>query len=471
MKCPTCPVAGPCYADHPSRGRLCQLIASGRGDYRDLVIRKSAGLAESPADTLRGPTPPPDRRVVASTFLNGFSGFGRFTWRLLEAAERQGVAVAIDPTATDERYATLPAWLASHAEPDAPEAWRLAMGYLGGGIPTDRAAVAFTMHEVGGIPGPMVAQLNQAHAVIVPTAWNAEVFRRCGVHRPVHVCPLGFDPAEGWAPGPVRDGGPFRALMVGMLDAGGNRKGFAEGVAAFLRAFPDDDGVELVVKVWPGCLRHMPALPMDRRIRVIAAAMPLPELVALYQSADVFLSPSYGEGWNLPLLEAMACGVPPVATAATAHGAFHGPDTGYVVKHLAEPARGYYAGHGDWFPPDVEHLAAMLRLARDEPGLRRTLAVGAVERARRLTWSDSARTLLAILRSAGMLAPVEGPRVALLRRAGKCQHRERCGCTAANCRKLGRKVTLDECAGCPELPERGIHRHSPAPRHCRPGLL
>jgi glycosyltransferase involved in cell wall biosynthesis len=452
MKCPGCPVAGPCHADHPSRSRLCRLVADGRDDYRALVVRKSAGLTESPTDTLRGPTPPPDRRVVASTFLNGFSGFGRFAWKILEAVERQGVGVAIDPTARDERYAKLPAWLDARSEPDAPEAWRLAMGYLGGGIPTDRAAVAFTMHEVAGIPGPMVAQLNRAHAVIVPTAWNADVFRRCGVHRPVHVCPLGHDPAEGWAPGPRRVSGPFRVLMVGMLEAGGSRKGFAEGVAAFLRAFDGVDDVELVIKVWPGCVQHMPSLPMDRRIRVIGASMPMPELVALYQSADVFLSPSYGEGWNLPLLEAMACGVPVVATAATAHGAFHTFDTGYVVKHRREPAQGYYAGHGDWFPPDVEHLATLLRHAYDVPTLRRDLGNAAVERARGLTWSNAARTLAGILRSVGMLAPVEGPRVALLRRAGRCEHRERCGCHAVNCRKLGRKVTVDECGACPDLP-------------------
>jgi glycosyltransferase involved in cell wall biosynthesis len=452
MKCPTCPVAGPCHADHPSRGRLCELVAAGREDYRELVVRKSAGLPESPRDALRGPTPPPGSRVVASTFLNGFSGFGRFSWKLLEAVERLKVGVAIDPTATDERYATLPAWLAAHAEPDAPDPWRLAMGYLGGGIPDGRASVAFTMHEVDGLPGPMVAALDRAHAVVVPTEWNAEMFRRSGLTRPIHVCPLGYDPAEGWAPGPRRDGGPFRVLMVGMLGAGGGRKGFGEGVSAFLRAFETDEEVELVVKVWPGCLQHLPPLPMDRRIRVIAAAMDVPELVALYQSADVFLTPSYGEGWNLPALEAMACGVPIIATAETAHGAFHGPDTGYVVRGRRMPAEGYYAGHGDWYVPDVAGLSAALRRAYKRPDERKAKGDAAVEAARRLTWLNSARTLVGILRSVGMLEGPPSPRVALLRRAGKCQHRERCGCSLADCRKLGRKVTLDECGACPDLP-------------------
>jgi glycosyltransferase involved in cell wall biosynthesis len=416
------------------------------------VLEAHRTRAEREGRAIAGVPPAPGPRVVASTFLNGFSGFGRFTWKLLEAVERLSVPVAIDPTATDERYATLPAWLAAHAEPDAPDPWRLAMGYLGGSVPDKRASVAFTMHEIDGIPRPMVEVLERAHAVVVPSEWNADAFRRSGLTRPVRVCPLGFDPGEGWSPGPARDG-PVRALMVGMLNAGGVRKGFGEGVEAFLRAFANVDDVELVIKVWPGCLQRLPPLPMDRRIRVIAAAMPVPDLVELVRSADVFLSPSYGEGWNLPALEAMACGVPVVASDETAHRAFHGPETGYVVRSRRTPSAGYYAGHGDWFVPDVASIAACLRRAYQRPEERRAKGVAAVEAARSLTWSNSARTLLGILRDVGMLEGPPSPRVALLRRAGRCQHRERCGCTLADCRKLGRKVTLDECAGCPELPE------------------
>lgn len=39
-----------------------------------------------------------------------------------------------------------------------------------------------------------------------------------------------------------------------------------------------------------------------------------PRLVEVYQSADVFLFPSYAEGWTSPPLEAMACGVPVVTS-------------------------------------------------------------------------------------------------------------------------------------------------------------
>ena len=38
------------------------------------------------------------------------------------------------------------------------------------------------------------------------------------------------------------------------------------------------------------------------------------ELGVLYRSADCFVLPTRGEGWGMPILEAMACGLPVIAT-------------------------------------------------------------------------------------------------------------------------------------------------------------
>ncbi len=45
--------------------------------------------------------------------------------------------------------------------------------------------------------------------------------------------------------------------------------------------------------------------------------IPTPAMVGLYQAFDVLLNPSYGEGFGIPILEAMACGTPPIVTRGT----------------------------------------------------------------------------------------------------------------------------------------------------------
>lgn len=58
------------------------------------------------------------------------------------------------------------------------------------------------------------------------------------------------------------------------------------------------------------------------------------ELIRQYQAADLFVFPSLQEGFGIPLIEAMACGVPVVSTTATAI-----PDVVGDAGILVEPGR------------------------------------------------------------------------------------------------------------------------------------
>jgi glycosyltransferase involved in cell wall biosynthesis len=100
------------------------------------------------------------------------------------------------------------------------------------------------------------------------------------------------------------------------------------------------------------------------------------ELVELYAKAEVAVVPSLYEGFSLPAVEAMACGVPLVASRAGAIPEVTGPDG--EVALLVPPA-------------DSEALAASLRILLDDPDLRTRL--GAAGRARalsRFSWNATA---------------------------------------------------------------------------------
>jgi glycosyltransferase involved in cell wall biosynthesis len=106
------------------------------------------------------------------------------------------------------------------------------------------------------------------------------------------------------------------------------------------------------------------------------------DLPALYSAADLFVFPSLYEGFGLPLLEAMACGVPVISSDASSL-----PE---VAATGGEPA-------ALLLPPGDEAAwsAAMLRLLTDETA-RQRLSTAGVAQAARFTWQAAARQLAAL---------------------------------------------------------------------------
>jgi glycosyltransferase involved in cell wall biosynthesis len=111
---------------------------------------------------------------------------------------------------------------------------------------------------------------------------------------------------------------------------------------------------------------------------------PLPdeELVRFYAGALAVLVPSRYEGFGLPALEAMACGVPVIASSSGAHPEVVG-QAGLLIS--AEDPRAW--------------SDAMARVFRDE-ALRRELGAAGRERALRTSWDDCAKQTLEVYRRA-----------------------------------------------------------------------
>jgi glycosyltransferase involved in cell wall biosynthesis len=110
--------------------------------------------------------------------------------------------------------------------------------------------------------------------------------------------------------------------------------------------------------------------------------VPDSHLPALYRAADAVLLPSLGEGFGLPLLEAMACGVPVIAADAGALPEVAG-DAGLLVDPRDPPA---------W-------AAAIARLLADQD-LAARLRLAGPARAAEFTWERCARETLAVYREA-----------------------------------------------------------------------
>ena len=106
-------------------------------------------------------------------------------------------------------------------------------------------------------------------------------------------------------------------------------------------------------------------------------AVPQAELPSLYRAVDAFVLPTRGEGWGRPVVEAMAMGLPAIATNWSGITAFLSPQTGYPLPYKLVKAP-TDASHF-WAEPDVLALRAVLRHVathREEAA-----AVGAAARA------------------------------------------------------------------------------------------
>ena len=105
--------------------------------------------------------------------------------------------------------------------------------------------------------------------------------------------------------------------------------------------------------------------------------LPDPEVRDLYRLAHLFVFPSLCEGFGLPLLEAMACGLPAAVSRAGA------------LPEVGGEAAAYFD------PSDPDEIAGvLLRLLRDA-GKRRELAEKGKERAVLFSWESTARETLA----------------------------------------------------------------------------
>ncbi len=119
-------------------------------------------------------------------------------------------------------------------------------------------------------------------------------------------------------------------------------------------------------------------------------------LATLYAAADLFVSTSWGEGFGLTLLEAMASGTPVVATDCSAITEV--VDTGGV---LIPPARRIATPMGqDQCLPDVDGFTAAIERLYLGAGSRRKIAERGIRQASEFSWDVAADKMYSIITKA-----------------------------------------------------------------------
>ena len=202
--------------------------------------------------------------------------------------------------------------------------------------------------EFGAIPIDWVEPIERnVDELWVPSEFVRRMYTDSGIDAErVHVVSNGVDLDRFTPDGPRLD---IDAPGVRLLFVGGviGRKGPDVLLEAYREAFAGRDDVTLVIKDFGAAGVYSGA---DRDgLRAYAGAGTLPRLVlledelsgeemaALYRACDVLVHPYRGEGFAMPVLEAMACGLPVVVTGGGPTDEFCPPDAGWRIRAERRP--------------------------------------------------------------------------------------------------------------------------------------
>ena len=192
-----------------------------------------------------------------------------------------------------------------------------------------------TTFETDRLPPDWPARLDRFDKVWVISRHNRETFIRSGAApERIRVVPSCLDAQLYHPDGPRRElprGCRGRFVFLSVFDWQ-YRKGWDVLLKAYAREFSLQDDAVLLLKVSRGHGQSS-AWMRDQAARALAEANTTLEhrpdvlfveelldphqMAALYRSVDAFVLASRGEGWGRPYMEAMACGLPVIGTAAS----------------------------------------------------------------------------------------------------------------------------------------------------------
>lgn len=355
---------------------------------------------------------------------------------LARALTRQGVVVGLHSTEGPGDYAPDPAFL--EAEADIKQLWKANQATARPHVtlrnlypprvsqmPGATRVLGNWGWEESGLPADWVAQFNrELNLITTVSRYVARVLVDNGVKVPIAVVGNGAEHFRDRSPRQTaRTGDSFRFLHV---SSGFPRKGIDVLFEAWGKAFNCEDAVTLVVKTFPNIHNATTASlerlrlthPNHAPVELIEEDVDDDTLVKLYGACDALVAPSRGEGFGLPLAEAMSNEVPVITTRHGGALDFCSDRTAWLVDFEYRYSESHLGAFNSvWAEPKVDDLVRALREVRD---CTREERAAKTSSARKLidevfTWDKVARrTRTAIARLDERPATERLPKVALI---------------------------------------------------------
>lgn len=188
------------------------------------------------------------------------------------------------------------------------------------------------------------------------------------------------------------------------------RKGHDVLVELFNEAFSTHDDVELILMCenpfyskeeqskWENMYLQS---KLGNKIRIIPRQSTQEEVYNIMSQTHCGIFPSRAEGWNLELLEMMACGRPVITTDYSAHTEFCNTNNAHLTKikscELAHDGK-WFHGQGNWAKIEnqqklsiIEHMKLIHDMKQNG---RLLLNQAGIDTANSFTWENTARKIL-----------------------------------------------------------------------------
>ena len=281
--------------------------------------------------------------------------------------------------------------------------------------------IQWVVFESTRVPPTVMSTMLTADQVWVPSTWGQSVLIENGL--PSDRCRVvveGVDVGRFHPYTPRVNSDIMTYLITGKYEM---RKSIVETVMAWSQEFGNDANVELVIKTdhffqpenkYNELANFIGELGLTN-VRVIWGSVQNQDMADLYQQADVFVLPTKGEGWGLPLIEAAAAGLPIITTWHSAHTEFlqHIQSSVITVEHdmvpvacqeyqLFYPTEDHHWGF--WAQPRIDSIRSALRTSRQSYAYlaRRAQENSGIIR-RNYSWAQSADSALQTLQKHGLL--------------------------------------------------------------------
>lgn len=278
--------------------------------------------------------------------------------------------------------------------------------------------IAYTVFETT-IPNlHTLNALKQMDQVWVPTSWAKDILISHQIPKEIiKVIPEGIDPeifnnqvipfAE------FEKFESFRFLSVGKWEA---RKNPQQLLKAFDMAFEPHEPVHLVVQFNSeiqglqklDVKKEIAKLGLKNHAKIITVDQKLAQdsdMAKLYKSCHCLASATRAEGWGLPLIEAMACGLPVIAPAYSGPTAYMTPQNSYPIP--IEGLEDAYCPlffqnkgqHGQWAKIKTKTLADQMRYVYENQDHAQKIGqAAATEIQQNWTWKHAAQKAFEALR-------------------------------------------------------------------------